>query len=133
MTPPLPSRLRSERGVFGSKLIIGVLVLLIVIAAAIDGAAILVTSFGVSDAAQQASFDGAVAYKATRDVRSAERAASASVAGQGGKLVHLIVDKNTGAVTVTVVKEAPTIFLQHLSFLPDWRRVKETDTAEAPP
>jgi Flp pilus assembly protein TadG len=124
---------RSERGLFGTKLLIGLIILAILIAAAIDGGAILVTSFGVSDAAQQGSFDAAESYKTSREVKEARQAAATTVEDKGATLDRMVVNTQTGEVTVVVSKEAPTIFIQHLSFLPNWRHVEETDTAEAPP
>ena len=127
------TRLPAETGLLGKGLVIGVIVLALLVIAAIDGGAIVVTKTSLSETAQQAAFDGANAYKTTRDVRSAEQAASETVTGDGARLVSLNVDKQTGDVTVTVAKKAPTFVIQRFSFSKEWGQLKETDTSAPPP
>ncbi|MDP9297012.1 MAG: hypothetical protein M3O88_10010 [Actinomycetota bacterium] len=129
----MSSRLDSESGLVGKTLVVLLIVIAVVGVVALDGGAIVVTKLGVSDAAQQASFDGAERYKATGDIREAESAANATASGQGAKLVRFVLNKSTGAVTVTLTKKAPTIFVQRLSFTKKWGQIKVTDTSAAPP
>jgi hypothetical protein len=125
--------LDSERGLIGKTLVVLVILIAVVAVVALDGGAIVITRLGVSDAAQQASFDGAERYKATGDIREAEQAANATATGKGAKLVRFVLDKSTGAVTVTLTKKAPTLFVQRFSFSKPWGQIKVTDTAASPP
>ncbi|MDP9242092.1 MAG: hypothetical protein M3O84_02830 [Actinomycetota bacterium] len=123
----------SESGLIGKSLVVVLIFIAILGVAAVDGGAIIVTKLGVSNAAQQASFDGAESYKATGDASGAEQAANATATGQGAKLVRFVVNRSTGAVTVTLTKKAPTFFVQRFSFSRPWGQIKVTDTAVAPP
>jgi hypothetical protein len=123
----------SESGLVGKTVVVALVLVAVLAVVALDGGAIVVTRLGVSDAAQQASFDGAEQYKATGDIRQAEQAASDTATGNGAKLVRFVLNKATGAVTVTLTKKAPTFVVQRLSFTKKWGQIKVTDTAAAPP
>jgi Flp pilus assembly protein TadG len=127
------TRLSSERGLVGKTLVLLVIFIAVVGVAVVDGSAIFFAKLSVEDTAQQASFDGAETYKETRDLQQAEQAASATASAKGAKLVHLVVDKQTGAVTVTLTKKASTIVVQRFSFSRTWGQIRVMDTAEAPP
>jgi Flp pilus assembly protein TadG len=126
-------RLGEETGLLGKGLVVGLIVLAVLVVAAIDGGAIVVTKTSLSDTTQQAAFDGASTYQTTRDVQSAEQAASQTATGDGARLVHFTLDKQTGDVTVTLAKKAPTVVIQRFSYTKKWGELRETDTSEPPP
>jgi len=129
----LRSRFDDERGLLGKGLIVGLIILAVLVVAAIDGGAIVITKTSLSDTAQQAAFDGANTYKTSNDVREAEQAAEQTVTADGAQLKHFTINKQTGDVTVTVAKTAPTVVIQRFSFSKEWGQLRETDTSEPPP
>jgi uncharacterized membrane protein len=130
---PDPFRVGDETGLLGKGLVVGLIILALLIIAAVDGGAIVITKTNLSDTAQQASFDGANTYKTTGDVRAAEQAANQTATGDGARLLKFEVNKQTGDVKVTVAKTAPTVVIQRFSFSKKWGQLKETDTSEPPP
>jgi uncharacterized membrane protein len=126
-------RLAEETGLLGKGLFVGLIILALLVVAAIDGGAIVVTKTSLSDTAQQAAFDGASTYQTTRDVQTAEQAADQTATGGGARLVSFVVNKQTGDVTVTLAKKAPTVVIQRFSYTKKWGELRETDTSEPPP
>jgi Flp pilus assembly protein TadG len=126
-------RLAEETGLLGKGLLVGLIILALLVVAAIDGGAIVITKTSLSDTAQQASFDGASTYRTTGDVRAAEQAASQTATGDGARLLHFTVNKQTGDVTVTLAKKAPTVVIQRFSYTKKWGELRETDTSAPPP
>jgi hypothetical protein len=128
-----PPGLAGETGLLGKGLLVGLIILALLVVAAIDGGAIVVTKTNLSDTAQQSAFDGANTYKTTGDVRAAEQAANQTANGDGDRLVSFTVNKQTGDVTVTLAKKAPTVVIQRFSFTKKWGELRETDTSAPPP
>jgi uncharacterized membrane protein len=126
-------RLAEEIGLLGKGLLVGLIILALLVVAAIDGGAIVVTKTSLSDTAQQAAFDGASTYQTTRDVQTAEQAADQTATGGGARLVSFVVNKQTGDVTVTLAKKAPTVVIQRFSYTKKWGELRETDTSAPPP
>jgi hypothetical protein len=126
-------RLSDETGLLGKGLVVGLIILALLVIAAIDGGAIVVTKTSLSETTQQAAFDGANTYKTTRDIRAAEQAVSDTATADGARIVHITVNKQTGDVTVTLAKKAPTVVIQRFSFSKEWGELRETDTSEPPP
>jgi Flp pilus assembly protein TadG len=122
-------RLADESGLLGKGLLVGLIILALLVVAAIDGGAIVVTKTSLSDTTTQAAFDGASAYQTTRDVQQAEQAAE----GDGARLVSFTLNKQTGDVTVTLAKKAPTVVIQRFSYTKKWGELRETDTSAPPP
>jgi len=127
------SRLADETGLLGKGLLVGLIILALLVVAAIDGGAIVVTKTNLSDTAQQAAFDGANTYKTTGDVRAAEQASNQTANGDGDRLVSFTLNKQTGDVTVTLAKKAPTVVIQRFSYTKKWGELRETDTSAPPP
>jgi Flp pilus assembly protein TadG len=94
-------RLSDQRGLVGKILVVWLLILALFVVASIDTITILYSRFKVADAAQSASFDAASAYKSTRSRTEAEKAAIATIqaTAPGARLVSLVIDPATGAVT----------------------------------
>jgi Flp pilus assembly protein TadG len=126
-------RLADESGLLGKGLLVGLIILALLVVAAIDGGAIVVTKTSLSDTTTQAAFDGASAYQTTRDVQQAEQAAEATAKGDGARLVSFTLNKQTGDVTVTLAKKAPTVVIQRFSYTKTWGELRETDTSAPPP
>jgi len=126
-------RLAEETGLLGKGLVVGLVILALLVAAAIDGGAIVVTKTGLSETTQQAAFDGANTYKTTHDVQAAADAAKETATGSGARLVSFTVNKQTGDVTVTLAKKAPTVVIQRFSYTKKWGELRETDTSAPPP
>jgi hypothetical protein len=133
MSRSVRSRFGNEAGLLGKGLVVGLVILALLVIAAVDGGAIVITKTSLSDTAQQASFDGAATYKTTGDVRAAEQAADQTATDDGARLVSFTVNKQTGDVTVTLAKKAPTVVIQRFSFSKQWGQLKETDTSAPPP
>ncbi|MFL5767462.1 MAG: pilus assembly protein TadG-related protein [Actinomycetota bacterium] len=125
--------LSDENGLLGKGLVVGLLILALLVVAAIDGGAIVVTKTSLSNTAQQTAFDGANTYKTTGDVQQAEQAASQTAKAGGARLVSMNVNKQTGDVTVTLAKKAPTVVIQRFSYTKKWGELRETDTSAPPP
>src|SRR5205085_7016471 len=68
-------RLSDETGLLGKGLVVGLVILALLVIAAVDGGAIVITKTNLSDTSQQAAFDGASTYRTTGDVRAADQAA----------------------------------------------------------
>ncbi len=127
-------RLSDQRGLVGKILVVWLLILALFVVASIDTITILYSRFKVADAAQSASFDAASAYKSTRSRTEAEKAAIATIqaTAPGARLVSLVIDPATGAVTLTVVKKIGTILAGRIGFLRHFTKASSTDTSSPP-
>jgi hypothetical protein len=100
--------------------------------AAIDAGSIAFTKFRLADVASSASTQAANAFRASPNVAAACQAAVTSVAADdaSAKLAKkgCVVNAQTGAVTITVRKEAKTIIAGRLGFTKHFTRVSATET-----
>jgi uncharacterized membrane protein len=128
-----PGRVRDRQtGAVGMMIMIWLVVVLLVGLTAIDAGSIAFTKFRLADVASSASTQAANAFRANPNVAIACQAAEASIAAEdaSAKLVKkgCVIDPQSGAVTITVRKDAQTIIASHLSFTKKFTRVRATET-----
>jgi len=123
---------RGQAGAVGMMIIVWLAVVVVVGVAAIDAGSIAFTKFRLADVASNASTLAANAYKSSTDITAACQAAQASILADdaSAKLAKkgCVVDPATGAVTITVRKDAKTIIADKLSFTKKFAKVSATET-----
>ncbi len=122
-----------EHGLIGKVIILWLVLGALLLVAAIDTAQILLTRYRVADAAQTAAFDAGSVYRGSKgDRRASYRAALEAVeeADAEAELSRFVIDAQTGQVTVTVTREAPTILAARLGFTRGLTEAKATETSE---
>lgn len=127
-------RLADERG-FLLRTALTLLIFLAVAAIAVsDSGQIIVAKFKVASAAQAAAEDAAFEYKNSHDMQVARQAAEADVATSGGgaRIKDFEINQDTGEVTVTVVRNVPTIAVKYIGFLKGFEKAESTHTAQPP-
>jgi uncharacterized membrane protein len=126
-------RLRdAQTGAVGMMIIIFLAVVVLLGVTAIDAGSIAFTKFRLADVASSASTQAANAFRASPNVAAACQAAEASIAAEdaSAKLAKkgCVVDDQSGAVTITVRKEAKTIIAGRLGFTKRFTKVGATET-----
>lgn len=123
---------REETGVVGKIIVVWLVVVALVGVAVIDAGSIAFTKFGLADVASTAATQAANAYQGDRDVAAACRAAATSIVDSdpSAKLAKkgCVVNEQTGAVTITVRKQAKTILADRLGFTKRLAKVTATET-----
>jgi uncharacterized membrane protein len=121
-----------QTGAIGMMIIIWLVVVVLVGVSAIDAGSIAFTKFRLADVASTASTQAANAFRASPNVATACQAAETSIAADdaSAKLAKkgCVVNAQTGAVTITVRKEAKTIIAGHLGFTKKYTKVSATET-----
>lgn len=128
-----PHRLRDcQAGAVGMMIVIWLAVVLLFGLTAIDAGSIAFTKFRLADVASSASTQAANAFRSGQNVAAACQAAEASVLADdaSAKLAKkgCVVDTQTGAVTITVRKEAKTIIAGRLGFTKHFTKVSAAET-----
>lgn len=128
-----PDRLRDgQTGAVGMMIVIWLVVVVVVGISAIDAGSIAFTKFRLADVASSASTQAANAFRVSPNVAAACQAAEASIAADdaSAKLAKkgCVVDAQTGAVTITVRKEAKTIIAGRLGLTKKFTKVDATET-----
>jgi Flp pilus assembly protein TadG len=121
-----------ELGAVGKMIAVWLIVVAIVGVALIDAGSITFTKFRLSDTASAAATAAANNYRQSHDHDQACTAAAEVVAtqGEGAKFTNqgCVVNLTTGAVTITLRKEAKTILAAHVSFTKPYTKVKASET-----
>ena len=121
-----------QAGAVGMMIIIWLAVVILLGITAIDAGSIAFTKFRLADVASSASTQAANAFRASPNVASACQAAEASILtdDSSAKLARkgCVVDAETGAVTITVRKEAKTMIAGRLGFTKKFTKVSATET-----
>jgi len=124
--------LAGESGAVGKIIAVWLVVVVLVGVAAIDAGSIAFTKFRLADTASTAATAAANSYRTSRDENQACQAALEVVAtqGEGAKLANqgCVVNTSTGAVTITLRKEAKTILAVRFSFTKKFTRVRASET-----
>lgn len=128
-----PHRLRdAQSGAVGMMIVIWLVVVALVGITAIDAGSIAFTKFRLADVASSASTQAANAFRTTPNVAIACQAAETSIATDdaSAKLAKkgCVVNAQTGAVTITVRKQATTIIAGRLGFTKKFAKVSATET-----
>jgi hypothetical protein len=127
---------RDETGLVGKMIVVWLLLLAVLAVAAIDTASIAFTTYKLSDVGARAAREGALVYRADRDVRkTCERVAqivtrqepTARVARGGCSI-----ERPTGLVTVKVRKRASTLLADRIPWTEEFAVVVVTETAGPP-
>jgi hypothetical protein len=113
-------------------IIIWLVVVVLLGITAIDAGSIAFTKFRLADVASSASTQAANAFRSNPNVATACQAAEASILADdaSAKLAKkgCLVDAQTGAVTITVRKEATSIVAGRLGFTKHFTKVSATET-----
>jgi hypothetical protein len=127
---------RDEAGLVGKTIIVWLLFLAIIAVAAIDAASIAFTTYKLSDVGTAAATEGALVFKADRDVRKTCERVARIVAAQepAAKVTHggCSVERPTGLVTVKIRKLASTVIAHRIPWTEDFASVTVTETAGPP-
>jgi uncharacterized membrane protein len=122
----------AQTGAVGMMIIIWLVVVVLLGITAIDAGSIAFTKFRLADVASSASTQAANAFRVSSNVAAACQAAETSVLADdaSAKLTKkgCLVDAQTGAVTITVRKEAKTIIAGRLGFTKKYTKVSATET-----
>ena len=122
----------AQTGAVGMMIIIWLVVVVLLGITAIDAGSIAFTKFRLADVASSASTQAANAFRASPNVAVACQAAEDSISADdaSAKLTKkgCVVDAQTGAVTITVRKEAKTIIAGRLGFTKKYTKVSATET-----
>ncbi len=129
----LANRSRSgELGAVGKMIAVWLIVVALIGVAAIDAGSIAFTKFRLADTASTAATAAANSYRGSNDENQACQAALEVVAtqGEGAKLANqgCVVNTSTGAVTITLRKEAKTILAARFSFTKQYTKVHASET-----
>lgn len=121
-----------QTGAVGMMIIIWLVVVVLLGITAIDAGSIAFTKFRLADVASSASTQAANAFRSNPNVATACQAAEASILADdaSAKLAKkgCLVDAQTGAVTITVRKEATSIVAGRLGFTKHFTKVSATET-----
>lgn len=121
-----------EAGVVGKIIVLWLVVVALLGVAFIDAGSIAFTKFGLADVASAAARQAANTYRGDRNVAAACQAAVTSIADSdpGAKLGKkgCLVNEQTGAVTITVRKQAKTILAGRFGFTKRFAKVTATET-----
>ena len=127
-------RLSGEAGLIVSGLIKAIVFFILFAIVLADGGSIMFARLRVDDVATGAAIEAADSFKKTGDVNAARESAKAIIheRDDDALLTGFTVDPGSGAVTVTVTKQAPTLFVRHFSFSRKWALARASETALPP-
>jgi hypothetical protein len=122
-----------QRGWVGKFLVVWLLLLALIVVVAADAISIGITTFKLSDDAQQASSDALVVYRQGNSTTQACETAAATIASSDPKVKltknFCTIDPTSREVTITLRTEAHTFLLGRLSFTRHYANVTEAATA----
>ena len=125
-----------EAGLVGKMIVVWLLFLAVIALAAIDAASIAFTTYKLSDVGSAAATEGAIVFKADRDVReTCDRVARVVAAQESAAKVTrggCSVERPTGLVTVKIRKLASTVIAHRIPWTEDFATVTVTETAGPP-
>jgi len=124
-----------ERGFISRSFLLAIIVFALLGIVIIDGSSILFAKWQLSDVADAAAIDAAVAYR-TSETEQAARDAVTSVLADRDKdavIKKLTIDPQTGEVKLTLMKDTPTLFVTHIGPLKDFAHVEATSIGKPPP
>jgi hypothetical protein len=122
-------RIGDERGIVGISLIRWVLVLVLMGIVVIEAGSIIFTTIGLQNAADTAALEAADVWDDTGNVVAARAAALESLRDHQQDEARLPADQfeadgsPTFEVRFEVTKQAPTLVVQHISFLKDFAEI----------
>jgi hypothetical protein len=121
---------RDQRGLIGKILVLWLVVFALVVVAAVDGAAILMSRVRTADLARDVADAGARSYEETGRERAAPRAALAALADadEDARLEDFTVSQR-GEVSVVVIDRAGTILVGRIGFLEDLAEARASATS----
>jgi len=134
------TRLHSdERGLISRTMLLWLIIAALVGIFLIDGTSIVFAKWQLSDAADAAAIDAAVAYRDQHSKPAALEAALAVVADRApGAVIEpatranpeggLVIDLRTGEVTLTLMKDAKTMFVSRIGPLKELVHLQVTST-----
>lgn len=124
-----------ERGLVNRTLLLAVVTFALLGIVIIDGSSILFAKWQLSDVGDAAASDAAVAYSTSHSVQAARDEAARVIADRdsSAEIKKLTVDAQTSEVTLTLIKDASTLFVNRLGPLKDLAHLETTSTGRPPP
>jgi hypothetical protein len=125
-----------ERGLLLKAVAITLVFLVVFGIAAIDAGSILIARYNLTQLADDAAFEGAIAYRNQED-RSEACARAEDVVESGDpdashpKIGWCVVDPD-GLVTITLKKTADTFVAKYISYFEEFTRIRATGQSGAP-
>jgi hypothetical protein len=130
--PLRPGWLRRDDGLVFSWLIRLVVVLVVVALLLFEAGSVLLSRVTASDTAAKAAQEAGFDYRAGGDVNRARQVAQQIATGAGFEMVTFAIDPVARTTTVTVRKEAKTLFIQYIGPLRRYRTASATEITQLP-
>jgi hypothetical protein len=128
--------LRDERGLVGKLAILWLVLAAVFVVAVIDGVSIAYERLHLSDVGTAAAGDATIAYRDSHDAQKACIVAAQTAHTMDAHLAlgkhFCTVNTTTGAVTITLHKEARTILAGRISMTKKFALVTDTETNSPP-
>lgn len=125
-----------ERGLISRTTLLFVIIFALVGILIIDGSALLFSRWQLSDAADAAAIDAAIAYAVNHNESAAIQAAQATLSDRDSSAVvdarKTKFDPTTNTVTLVVKKDVSTIFVKHIGPLEKYTHIEITSVGKPP-
>ncbi len=121
-----PERMNQRGGIVIGWLLKLVISLAIVGVVAFEGGALVVAHVQADGTANDVVNEAAFVYARGSDAEAAEKAAADEASRAGARLVSFTVSDDGRAVSVTVLKQAMTIFLHRIDATKSWTEARST-------
>ena len=124
-----------ERGLLMKAVAVTLVLLVVFGIAAIDAGSILVARYNLTQLAEQAAFEGAIAYRNAHDksdacARAAEFVAKEDPSASHPKIGWCVIDPD-GLVTITLKKVASTFAAKRISYFEEFTHMRATEQSGA--
>lgn len=123
---------RSDRGIVVSWLLKVSLVLVVIGLLLFEVVGVVVANGTASETARSAAQEAGFRYRDTSNVERARDTAREFVEREGAEFVSLAVDPRDRKISVTVRKEARTLFIQNIDALEKYTTATATQSAPLP-
>jgi Flp pilus assembly protein TadG len=102
--------------------------------AAWDAGTVMIARFKLQNAAENAAFEAASAFKTTRDLRQAKQAALDQLKqdADGARMTKFRVDQTTGKVTVSLSERVSTVLAGRIGYFKKLTRATASHTSGPP-
>lgn len=131
-TLQMPARLRSEDGVILNWILRLFIILAIIAMVVYEAGVVIWTNFSAAEVASKAANDANFIYRDTRNYEEAEAAARGVVEQSGFEFEEMVIDLDARKVSVTVKKNAPTLFIHRIDPLKKYTVTTATETKPFP-
>lgn len=126
------SLIKDDSGIVVGWLVKVSLILIIIGLTLFEIFAVVLVRATAADTASKAAQEAGFAYRNSQSLDRAEEVASRFAEGEGTEFVSVTVNDNERTITVTVRKEAKTLFIQNIGPLKKYTIVEASQTAPLP-